>query len=146
MTPAPFPPRIELTGRETLQDTELALIHVPLHLYNYFVQPILDLVLLPNSSPITDSVSSFSSQSWAYSHPFVSISLTTLECSVVLPRLLAQRYFEPVRNSLEPAARELVWISDESYTVIQVDAQGHDSADAAKRVLELTSPLAMNGM
>jgi hypothetical protein len=53
-------------------------------------------------------------------------------------------FFKPLVaqfNNLQPA--EVVQISPEDFSVIQVDGQG---LEAGQRVLELTSPLALAGM
>lgn len=73
----------------------------------------------------------------------MNISLTPVECSVVCPRELATRFFNPARDELEPSLRQQCCISQDDYIVIQVYGDG---LDAGKRVLELTSPLAMSGM
>lgn len=132
------------------QDTELALIHIPLHLYTSFVQPLLHL-LLPSrsSSPSTTTEPSTSAEyarprrSWAYEHPFVNISITPVECSVACSRSLADQVFRPVLESLPETARSQVAISHDDYVVVQVDGEG---LEAGQRVVELTAPLAMNGM
>lgn len=80
---------------------------------------------------------------WTDSHPFLNISLTPFECSVVCSRDLATKLFVPVRNALPPEQRRQCSISGDDYIVIQVYG---DSLDAGQRVLELTGPLAMNGM
>lgn len=49
----------------------------------------------------------------------------------------------PIRETLNPESRSLVSISDEEFVVMQVDGEG---LEAGQRVLDLTSPLAMNGM
>jgi hypothetical protein len=130
-----------------LQDTELALIHVPLDLYSNFLQPILQL-LLPTEdrrerSDTNGSSSSRLRRSWAYEHPFVNISITPIECSVVCSRRLARELFVPARERLDPASKDRVEITVDDYVVMQVDGEG---LDAGQRVLELTSPLAMAGM
>ncbi|KAL1645771.1 hypothetical protein SLS58_003655 [Diplodia intermedia] len=133
----------------SLQDTQLALIHIPLHLYSNFLQPILQL-LLPSSRPSSsDSASTNGSnaprskKSWAYEHPFTNISVTPVECSIACSREMAEDLFTPVRDSLDPSSRDQVSITNEDYIVMQVDGEG---LDAGQRVLELTSPLAMAGM
>ncbi|KAL1632598.1 hypothetical protein SLS56_003497 [Neofusicoccum ribis] len=133
----------------SLQETQLALIHIPLHLYPNFLQPILQL-LLPSSRPSSSGSSSTngsnnqrSRKSWAYEHPFTNISVTPIECSIACSRELAEDLFTPVRDSLDPAYRDQVSITNEDYIVMQVDGEG---LDAGQRVLELTSPLAMAGM
>lgn len=53
-------------------------------------------------------------------------------------------FFKPLVeqfNQMQP--KEVVQISPENYSVIQVDGQG---LEAGQRVLELTSPLALAGM
>ncbi|KAB2578165.1 hypothetical protein DBV05_g3251 [Lasiodiplodia theobromae] len=130
-------------------DTQLALIHIPLHLYSNFLQPILQL-LLPSSRPgSSDSASTNGSsaprskKSWAYEHPFTNISVTPVECSIACSREMAEDLFTPVRDSLDPSSRDQVSITNEDYIVMQVDGEG---LDAGQRVLELTSPLAMAGI
>lgn len=131
------------------QDTQLALIHIPLHLYHNFLQPILK-VLLPtdasaagDDSPIEHATDVRSRRPWEYEHPFVNISVTPIECSVACSRSLAQRLFVPALEALDPASRCQVSITDEDFVVMQVDGEG---LDAGQRVLELTSPLAMARM
>lgn len=131
-------------------DTQLALIHIPLHLYSNFLQPILQL-LLPTSRPSSSGSTSTNGssnqrstrKSWAYEHPFTNISVTPVECSIACSRELAEDLFTPVRDSLDPANRDQVSITNEDYIVMQVDGEG---LDAGQRVLELTSPLAMAGI
>lgn len=135
---------------ETGQDTRLALIHVPLHLYHYFIQPMLQLIVPAESSDgerldhaSTGADKCRPQRPWAYEHPFVNISVTPVECSIACSVTLANRLFKPVRDSLDAALKEDVSISKEQYVVIQVDGEG---LDAGQRVLELSGPLAMNGM
>lgn len=126
------------------QDTQLALIHIPLHLYSNFLQPILRL-LLPASRPSSagSNGSARPRKSWAYEHPFTNISITPVECSIACSRELAEDLFTSVRDHLDPENRDQVSITHEDYIVMQVDGEG---LDAGQRVLELTSPLAMAGM
>lgn len=130
-----------------LQDTQLALIHIPLHLYSSFLQPILQLLFPAVSSDGSRPSSSESNhhvrRSWAYEYPFVNISVTPIECSVACSRSLARDLFVPARNALDAASRDRVSITTEDYVVMQVDGEG---LDAGQRVLELTSPLALAGM
>ncbi|CAI6306717.1 unnamed protein product [Periconia digitata] len=128
-------------------DTQLALIHVPLNLYPRFLQPILQL-LLPNESR-SNSVQCNGNgavlppQGWPYEHPFINISVTPVECSVVCSRALADELFVPVLNALDPNERKQISITQEDYVVMQIDGEG---LDAGQRVLELTSPLALAGI
>ncbi|KAK8187299.1 ACT domain-containing protein [Phyllosticta capitalensis] len=125
-------------------DTQLALIHIPLHLYSNFLQPILRL-LLPASRPSSagSNGSARPRKSWAYEHPFTNISITPVECSIACSRELAEDLFTSVRDHLDPENRDQVSITHEDYIVMQVDGEG---LDAGQRVLELTSPLAMAGI
>lgn len=133
----------------TEQDTQLALIHIPLDLYPLFLQPIINLLLTVDcaegdESPIEHATDVRSRRPWEYEHPFVNISVTPIECSVACSRSLAQRLFVPARNKLvDPESRKRVSISNEDYVVMQVDGEG---LDAGQRVLDLTSPLAMARM
>lgn len=131
----------------TFKDTQLALIHIPLHLYSSFLQSILQL-LLPNES--LDPHPAFNGNgavqpppAWPNQNPFVNISVTPIECSVVCSRRLAEELFLPALNSLDASSRSQVSITNDDYVVMQVDGEG---LDAGQRVLELTSPLALAGM
>lgn len=131
------------------KDTQLALIHIPLHLYSSFLQSILQLLL---SNESRDEPLDFNGNGdgavqppspWPHEHPFVNISVTPIECSVVCSRKLANDIFVPALNQLDPRSRDQVSITAEDYVVMQVDGEG---LDAGQRVLELTSPLALAGM
>ena len=129
----------------TFKDTQLALIHIPLPLYHTFLQSILQLVL-PNATRNGYENGSGAVQppkNWPCEHPFVNISITPVECSIVCSRQLANELFVPVLNMLEPQARGSVNITTDDFVVMQVDGEG---LDAGQRVLELTSPLALAGM
>lgn len=78
-----------------------------------------------------------------YWHPFVNVSITANECSVVCPRHQAEQIFAPAIESLSPAMRKSVSISSENYSVIVIGGEG---LEAGERVLDLTSPLAMAGI
>ncbi|KAI9726077.1 MAG: hypothetical protein M1828_002085 [Chrysothrix sp. TS-e1954] len=139
-----------LSAQVHFLDTKLSLVHIPLHLYSSFVQPILQLLLPPESSSSEATQDSASGSEavrarrpWTYEHPFVNVSVTPVECSVVCSSHLAQQLFAPVRDSLNDVSKAQVSISSEEYVVIQVDGEG---LEAGQRVLELTSPLAMKGI
>jgi hypothetical protein len=132
-----------LTLDLAMQDDRLALIHIPLDVYPFFLQPILQLLF--HDVPPMDSHSTNGNGSSATALPgFLNISVTPVECSVVCSRVLANRYFVPLLQS-EPwnTSGSTVEISAEDFIVMQVDGQG---LDAGQRVLELTSPLAMAGV
>lgn len=69
-----------------------------------------------------------------------------MEVSVICPRRLVEKYFDPSINQLDQidaSLRSRVDVSENDYIAMQVLGQG---LEAGKRVLELTSPLAMAGM
>lgn len=135
-----------------LQDCRLSLIHIPLHLYPYFVQRILS-VVLPESSPTKEnSVVDTNNETNSTYHPtpeptvtsdFVNISVTPVECSVVCSKQAADKLFTPLLKSLDAEAQNQIVISDDDFVAVQVDGEG---LDAGQRVLDLTSPLALAGM
>ncbi|KAH9882414.1 hypothetical protein J1614_000650 [Plenodomus biglobosus] len=134
-----------LTANIQFLDTQLALIHVPLHLYRNFLQSVLQL-LLPSAADDDihdDSGAVQPPRSWPGEHSFVNISVTPVECSVVCSRTLANDLFVPVLQSLDAESRDQVHITSEDFIVMQVDGEG---LDAGQRVLELTSPLALAGI
>lgn len=131
------------------KDTQLALIHIPLNLYPRFIQAILQLIL-PNESRSNGAHCNGNGngavlppQGWPYEHPFINISVTPVECSVVCSRALANEFFVPALNTLDANERKQISITSEDYVVMQIDGEG---LDAGQRVLELTSPLALAGM
>ena len=129
----------------TSKDTQLALIHIPLPLYHAFLRPILQLIL-PNATHNGSENGNGAVQppkGWPCEHPFMNISITPIECSIVCSRALARELFVPVLNSLDPQSKDSVNITTDDFVVMQVDGEG---LDAGQRVLELTSPLALAGM
>ncbi|OAX82233.1 hypothetical protein ACJ72_03412 [Emergomyces africanus] len=128
----------------------LALIHIPLDLYPFFLQPILQLIF-HDVPPIEDShTDEIDLRDLNISEPtspaFLNISITPVECSIVCLRELAELYFRPLAekfNKNVPFEAPHLSISKEDFIVMQVDGQG---LDAGQRVLELTSPLAMAGV
>ncbi len=125
------------------QEPHLALIHIPIELYSLCLQPILRLLFGEDHDEDAAKIS------WTNRHDFLNISITSVECSVICSRHLADRYVRPLAEVLNELyagkgkAKTEIQISSEDYIVIQVDGQG---LDAGQRVLELTSPLAMAGM
>jgi hypothetical protein len=138
-----------LTMRLYTQETELALMHIPLKLYANFLQPILRLLLpsnLPNQQETNGDASSRPTSSHALGLaelPFVNISVTPVEASIVCPRHLANELFTPIEAALPPEVQSQITITPDDYVVMQVDGEG---LDAGQRVLELTSPLALAGI
>lgn len=130
----------------SFQDTQLALLHIPLHLYRNFLQSVLQL-LLP-TAPCDGSLKGSNGavqppKGWAHKQPFINISITPVECSVVCSRKLVDELFVPVLDLLDSTARDQVHITTEDFVVMQIDGEG---LDADRRVLELTGPLALAGM
>ena len=69
--------------------------------------------------------------------------MTPLECSVVCHSSWAKNVVEPAIKCLSKAAAKAVSVSTDDYLVISVISAG---MDAASRVMELTSPLALAGI
>lgn len=120
----------------------MALIHIPLSLYELFLQPILSL-LLQNDNFDEDGSPISTDRPWMFWHPFVNVSITTNECSIACPRSQASSLFEPLLAKLPAPFRKAVSISKEDYSVIVIGGEG---LEAGKRVLDLTSPLALAGI
>ncbi|PGH01128.1 hypothetical protein GX51_05444 [Blastomyces parvus] len=139
-----------LTLEIGIQNDCLALIHIPLDLYPFFLHPILQLIfhdVPPIEDVHPDELELRDLNISEPTHPaFLNISITPVECSIVCSRELAELYFRPLAekfNKNEPSKAHQVSISKEDFIVMQVDGQG---LDAGQRVLELTSPLAMAGV
>lgn len=127
----------------------MSLIHIPLHSYSFFLHSVLKL-LFPlktglGSATAAGEAGSPRHDSWASRHPFLNVSITPVECSVVCTTALAQELFVSANDEQHRPAKGTgdVSISAEDYVVVQVDGEG---LDAGQRVLELTTPLAMAGM
>jgi cellobiose dehydrogenase (acceptor) len=82
-------------------------------------------------------------RSWNYWHPFVNVSVTPNECSVVCPREKAETLFRPLLKQLSPELQQDITISEEDFSVITIGGEG---LEAGQRVLDLTSPLALAGI
>lgn len=78
-----------------------------------------------------------------YWHPFVNVSLTSSECSIVCPRDHADLHFSQMLRSVSADIQNEVLISQEDYSAILISGEG---LDAAQRVLDLTGPLAIAGI
>lgn len=111
-------------------------------LYPLFVQPIISLII-HNNTTSDDGQRHEPSRPWQFWHPFVNVSITGDECSIVCPRRQADELFEPVLALLPAAFRKAVSISREDYSVIAIEGEG---LEAGQRVLDLTSPLALAGI
>ncbi|KAI7922520.1 hypothetical protein M0657_003799 [Pyricularia oryzae] len=145
-----------MNAQVSFLDGELSLIHIPLNLYPTLLQPILQ-ILLPQKESILQPedeqgngspVASNSSRSWSQlgphdQRPFLNVSITPIECSVVCQTTWATSVFEPALQKLQQAARGKVSISKESYVALCVISAG---MDAGSRVVDLSSPLALAGI
>lgn len=129
------------------QETRLALIHIPLDLYSAFIQPIINLLLSPNStetkSGVFDKQTFTGEQGQVIEDAFINISVTPIECSIACTRRTATSLFLPIQAALPPDQRASISITSDDYIVMQVDGEG---TEAGQRVLGLTSPLAMAGI
>ncbi|KAJ5099684.1 hypothetical protein N7532_006685 [Penicillium argentinense] len=144
-------------------EERLALVHIPLDLYPYFFQSVLRLIFdeitpLPGQTKEDDSgskgnadvdfdVDATSENGSGYKPPaFLNVSITPVEVSVICPRRLVEKYFVPFRQKLGALKKSLdsqLDVSSNDYIAMQVIGEG---LEAGKRVLELTSPLAMAGI
>ncbi|KAK2603476.1 hypothetical protein QQS21_004336 [Conoideocrella luteorostrata] len=136
-----------MSAQISFLDGTYTLIHVPLDLYNIFLQPILR-VLIPQTQSLHIGQPSAEKEdleglSTENQHGFLNISVTPLECSIVCHTAWAKNVFEPVINSLPPGRAKDVSVFTDSYMVLSVISAG---LDAASRVLELSSPLALAGI
>lgn len=131
------------------------LVHIPLDLYPYFFKAVLRLIFdeiysldeEKEEDLILEDQEDASDQGSDYKPPaFLNVSITPVEVSVICPRRLVQKYFRPLLdqlNQLNSDLRSHLDVSDNDYIAMQVLGQG---LEAGKRVLELTSPLAMAGI
>jgi cellobiose dehydrogenase (acceptor) len=82
-------------------------------------------------------------KSWNYWFPFVNLSITPNECSIVCPREEAEALFAPIISGLSAELQNSVSISEEDFISISVSGEG---LEAGQRVLDLTTPLALAGI
>ncbi|KAJ6155486.1 hypothetical protein N7470_006052 [Penicillium chermesinum] len=120
-----------------LVEERLALVHIPLELYPYFFKSVLGIVFdeiapLGNVSQNEETVLSDlddGSEGSEYRAPaFLNVSITPVEVTL---------------GQLDDQLRSRLAVSDYDYIAMQVIGQG---LEAGKRVLELTSPLALAGI
>ncbi|SPO00980.1 uncharacterized protein DNG_03728 [Cephalotrichum gorgonifer] len=123
-----------------------SLIHIPRNLYVSALQPIIR-VLLPQTQSLEDATAPLSREQHGLTeegqHGFLNVSVNPLECSVVCHKSWAENVFRPVINALPKEASKAISISSDEYLVISVINAG---MEAASRVMELTSPLALAGI
>ncbi|KAJ9488730.1 hypothetical protein VN97_g4542 [Penicillium thymicola] len=132
----------------------VVLVHIPLELYPYFIKSVLRLIFdeIPPLEHEKDDNPSFddfepASEHDSYKAPaFMNVSITPVEVSVMCPRRLVDKYFLPVMDQLDQlddSLRSRLIVSENDYIAMQVLGEG---LEAGKRVLELTSPLALAGI
>lgn len=129
-------------------------MHIPLVLYPYFFKPVLSLIF-DEISPLDEEEKEEevflediedASEQDTKQPAFLNVSITPVEVSVICPRRLVQKYFQPLMdelNQLDSSLHSHLDVSENDYIAMQVLGQG---LEAGKRVLELTSPLAMAGI
>ncbi|KAK1718601.1 uncharacterized protein CLUP02_07947 [Colletotrichum lupini] len=135
-----------MNAQVSFLDGHYTLIHIPLDLYSVLLQPILR-VLLPQTQTLKASkgepeheLEGLNAES---QHGFLNISVTPMECSIVCHSSWAKNVFEPAIQDLPKDLAKSVSISKDTYLVLSVISAG---MDAAGRVMELTSPLALAGI
>lgn len=129
----------------------MVLVHIPLELYPYFLKSVLNLIFdeTPALDEVQDDAASDenASDQGSYRPPaFMNVSITPVEVSIMCPRRLVEKYFDPVMDELDQldtTLRSRLVVSENDYIAMQVLGEG---LEAGKRVLELTSPLALAGM
>ncbi|KAI4232686.1 MAG: hypothetical protein LQ349_004864 [Xanthoria aureola] len=115
-------------------NARFSLVHIPLHRYKAYLQPILRLIF-PVDPPNEGS------HQWANRYPFLNISITPTECSIVCLKSLAEELFNTTAISTTNSNDAMIFSED--LVVMSVEGEG---LEAGKRVLELTSPLALAGI
>ncbi|KAJ5104625.1 hypothetical protein NUU61_001972 [Penicillium alfredii] len=136
-------------------EERLVLVHIPLELYPYFLKPVLRLIfdeITPldereeNDDDILDDIEYHSEKNLSRQPAFLNVSITPVEVSIICPRRLVDKYFVPLMDQLghlDGSLRDRLVVSENDYIAMQVLGQG---LEAGKRVLELTSPLALAGI
>lgn len=139
-------------------EERLAVVHIPLDLYPYFFKAVLRLIFdeiysledhekEDDPGIFEEDIENASERGFDYKQPaFLNVSITPVEVSVICPRRLVQKYFQALLDQLDQlnsSLRSRLDVSDNDYIAMQVLGQG---LEAGKRVLELTSPLAMAGI
>ncbi|CAL5871264.1 uncharacterized protein PFLUO_LOCUS5512 [Penicillium psychrofluorescens] len=137
-------------------DENLVLVHIPLDLYPYFLKAVLRLLFdeipphqeegFEDEDVVLDDIDPRFGGRSNDQPAFLNISITPVEVSVICPRRLVDKYFTPLMDQLDrvnASLRSRVEVSENDYIAMQVLGQG---LEAGKRVLELTSPLAMAGI
>ncbi|KAI2929337.1 hypothetical protein CBS63078_1783 [Aspergillus niger] len=138
-----------ISAQVQFMEDRLALVHIPLDLYPFFLNPIMQ-ILFHEVPPISESQLE-EDDGYAEGHrrhqpAFLNFSITPVECSIMCPRQLANEYFAPLVNKFvqsNSSGQSRLSISHDDFIALQVYGEG---LEAGQRVLELTSPLAMAGI
>lgn len=109
-------------------------MHIPIDLYDYFVKPILQLLLPDHGVP--------------QSLPFLNISINPIEASVVLPKELAEKHFRPLvapngQAQVQGSDAGSVTIAPDDYLLMFVNST---DLDPSQHIIDLTTPLALAGI
>lgn len=127
-------------------------MHIPLHLYSSLLHPVLRVLLHQTRGLNPSSASSFALDPPDFGldgltldgqHGFLNISITPIDASIVCHSSWAKNVFEPAIAALPKEDARAVRVSESRYTVLSVISAG---LDAAGRVMDLTSPLALAGI
>lgn len=139
-------PKPERMLTRQMQEGTFTLIHVPLKTYPHLLQPIIR-TLLPQTQSLKGSITPPDRERDGLTtddqHSFLNVSVTPLECSIVCHSSWAANVFDPVIKALPKDVAKTISVSTDEYLVISVISAG---MDAASRVMELTSPLALAGI
>ncbi|RAL01900.1 ACT domain-containing protein [Aspergillus ibericus CBS 121593] len=138
-----------ISAQVQFMEDRLALVHIPLDLYPFFLNPILQ-ILFHEVSPISENQAEeddgYAERPRRLQPAFLNFSLTPVECSIMCPRQLANEYFAPLVDKFvqsNSSGKSRLSISSDDFIAMQVYGEG---LEAGQRVLELTSPLAMAGI
>ncbi|OAA72261.1 hypothetical protein ISF_01334 [Cordyceps fumosorosea ARSEF 2679] len=122
------------------------LIYFPHELYPYLVQPIIR-TLIPQTQDL--HIASHAPEHELdgltpdQQHRFLNISITPIECSLVVHASWARAVFLPAIARLPAPLAAQVRVSADTYMILCVIAAG---LDPAGRVMQLSSPLALAGI
>lgn len=135
--------RTSLALSDGVQKPHLVLVHIPVGLFPFFIQPLFRILFGADHDDNNCEIA------WIDRHEFLNFSITPVGCSLMCSKALVDKCLAPLVKQFNALAGRIkgnaagVEISQDEYLAIQVDGQG---LDAGQRVLELTGPLAMAGM
>ncbi|EAU30424.1 predicted protein [Aspergillus terreus NIH2624] len=89
-----------VSAQVQFMEDRLALVHIPLDLYPYFLYPIMQ-VLFHEVPPLHENSENGENSTSVHAQPaFLNLSITPVECSIMCPRHLANQYFAPLFHFL----------------------------------------------